>query len=125
MAGGARISWRSPMAAAMLKARVGAVVVDGSRCPSCAAWRQTTSLLIRLDRLLRWRGWLLIDIDDGRPWPVGREARSQHQSRHGVDRRRIRPWEPPDMAFGREQRRHPLFVGLIPDLRIGAAVCEQ
>jgi len=29
------------------------------------------------------------------------------------------------MAFGREQRGHTLFVALVPDLRIGATVCQQ
>src|SRR5262245_38471585 len=83
------------------------------------------SELIGLHRLLGWRGRLLVDIHDRRPLAISRKARRPHETSHCIDRRGVRPRKPPDMAFGREQRRDALFVGLIPDLRIGSTVCQQ
>src|SRR6267142_411868 len=92
---------------------------------SRASLADRTLGLLGLGRLPGWRGRLLVDIHDRRPFAADRKARRKHKTSHRVDRRWIRPREPPDMAFGREQRGDALFVGLIPDLRIGSTVCQQ
>src|SRR5436309_12689215 len=90
-----------------VKRGIGAEHLDANRHAPTAVRVEVRFLSRTDDRLAllgrgRLLGRLLIDIHDRRPFAVGRKARREHETGHRLDRRWVRPGQPPNMAFGRE-----------------------